>query len=364
MPKPTIIHIDTEMSWRGGQRQATYLYEGLLDRGFETIFFAKHNSEISKYMKNKNIKVQELSFANELDIISAYKLAKFAKKGNYNILVCHNAHSVTIALLAKIFYSKLKIIVVRRVIFSIKNGIISKYKYHNKLINRFVAISNAINNVLEKSNINKQKIDLIYDGIDLKRFDNFKNNNLEKELNPYNRLVVGTTSAIDKAKDFPTFLEAIKIILQSRKDVLFVIVGDGAERDNIQQEAENENISQYIHFAGFQENIGDYLNMFAIFTLFSKSEGLGTSILDAMSVGLPIVATNIGGIPEVVEHNSNGLLVNKSDPNELATAILELLNNEEKRNIFGQNSLEKAKNFDIKLTIDKYIQLFDDLLDE
>lgn len=364
MSKPKIIHIDTEMSWRGGQRQATYLYEGLLDKGFETIFFTKHNSAISKYLKNKNIQVQELSFASELDILSAYKLAKFAKKGNYNILVCHNAHSVTTALLAKIFYSKLKIVVVRRVIFAIKSGFISKYKYQNKLINRFVAISNAIKIVLEKSNINKQKVDLIYDGIDLKRFDIIKNCNLEKEINPNNYLIVGTTSALDKAKDFPTFLEAVKIILQTRKDVLFVIVGDGAERDNIQKEAENRNISQYIHFAGFQEHIGEYLKMFDVFTLFSKSEGLGTSILDAMSVGLPIVATNVGGIPEVVEHNYNGFLVNKSDPKELASAILELLNNEEKRKIYGQNSLQKVKIFDIKETIENYIKLFDELYDE
>lgn len=362
MPNPKIIHIDTEMTWRGGQRQATYLHEGLLDKGFDTIFFTKENSSVSKYLKKQNKQVEELPFTNEFDIISAYKLAEFAKKGNYNIAVCHNAHSVTTALLAKIFYRNLKIIVIRRVDFKINNGIISKYKYHNNLIDRIVPISDAICNNLMNTNIRIAKITTIKSGIDLNRFNMNNPEELKKKINPQNKIVIGTISAIDKAKDFPTLINAISELTKMLKNVLFVVVGDGDEADNIKKLAKDKNVIEYIHFAGFQENIGDYLKMFDIFTLFSRAEGLGTSILDAMSVGLPIVATNAGGIPEVVTHNYNGLLVEAGNYKELADAYLELINNKNSRIELGKNSLQKVRDFDINDNINEYIKLFEELI--
>ena len=99
-----------------------------------------------------------------------------------------------------------------------------------------------------------------------------------------------------------------------------------------------------------------------IFILASKKEGLGTSILDAQSVGLPIIATKAGGIPEIVIHNNNGVLVNPQNPQELAAAIINLIDDKEKRELLGRNAKESVKNFDISINFNKNIELIETLL--
>ncbi|NOX67514.1 MAG: glycosyltransferase family 4 protein, partial [Chlorobi bacterium] len=138
----------------------------------------------------------------------------------------------------------------------------------------------------------------------------------------------------------------------------------GRDRNKIKELHNKLNLGEKFIFTGFQNDVGKYLLLFDIFVLASKKEGLGTSILDAQSLGLPVIATNTGGIPEVVKHNINGILVNPQSPQELASAIINLADDKAKRDELGKNAKESVKDFDINLNMKKHIDLIKDLLDD
>ena len=115
-------------------------------------------------------------------------------------------------------------------------------------------------------------------------------------------------------------------------------------------------------FVGFREDIGNFLKTFDIFVLASKKEGMGTSLLDAQSVGLPVIACETGGIPEIIAHGKNGMLVPPENEQKLANAILLLANNNKLRESLGQNAIETISEFEIHKTVIKNIKLYEELL--
>ena len=122
-------------------------------------------------------------------------------------------------------------------------------------------------------------------------------------------------------------------------------MGDGVERARLEELAERLNLKGSIQFAGQvpQESIPRLMHQADVFALSSLSESFGIVNLEAMAAGLPIVATNVGGIPDIVEEGVNGYLVNAKNPDELADRILVLLQNDEMREEMSANNREKAE---------------------
>jgi glycosyltransferase involved in cell wall biosynthesis len=146
--------------------------------------------------------------------------------------------------------------------------------------------------------------------------------------------------------------------------VLFIALGNGSLKEEMKSKIENLGLSENLKLVGFKSEIGDYLKLFDIFTLFSSKEGLGTSILDAMSVGLPIVGTNAGGIPEIIINDENGFLVPKKNPEALANAFLQLIESSYLRQKFGNKSLDLVKYFSVGKMIENNLKLYYEILEE
>lgn len=358
------LHIDTERGWRGGQQQAIYLFESMVKSGFETMFVCRPNSKLTKYLKAKKLPFFELKMSTEFDIVSAYKIAKFCRKNNYNILHLHSGHAQSIGILAKFFYRKLKTISSRRVDFGIKQNFFSKFKYKTKLLDKIVCISGAIKNVLLNDGIDENKLTIIHSGINIKKFDSvIPLENFKQSLNiPKENIVIGTISALVGHKDYPNLLNAAKIVLEKKSNITFCAVGDGKNEKEIKELYKKLKLGENFIFTGYRNDVGQFLKMFDIFVMASKKEGLGTSILDAQAVGLPIVATKTGGIPEIVKNNVNGLLVEPQNFLSLANAIIELIEDKEKRLKLGKTALETVRNFDINITVEKNIGLYKKIL--
>lgn len=361
-----ILHIDSELKWGGGQQQALYLFEGMLNKGYYTTFVCRPRSELKRYFEKHKLSFWELKMSSEIDFLSSYKIASYCKKNNINILYLHSAGAHAIGLMAKVFYPKLKIIVVRRVGYDIRKNFLSQLKYKSSLVNTFVCISDDIKKVLLNNGINRKKLKVIHDGIDLNKFTDIKpNSNLRNELKiPEGDVIVGTIAALEEAKDYPNLLNSAKIVAEKVGNVSFIAVGDGRDRNKIKELHDKLNLGNKFIFTGFQNDVGKYLLLFDIFVLASKKEGLGTSILDAQSLGLPVIATKTGGIPEVVKHNINGLLVNPQTPEELASAIIDLVDDKAKREMLGRNGKESVREFDINLNLEKHIDLIKSLLND
>ena len=358
-----VIHIDTEKTWRGGQQQAVYLFEGMLERGYETLMLCPPGSALEDYCRTKNLPFNPLHFAHELDYRSGIDTAKIAGSYSASILQLHSGHSVSCGLWAKLFKRKLKLVATRRVDFSIKKNPLSALKYNTRLLDHIVCISDKIKQVLIADGISEKKLSVIRSGVNIHRFDAVQppyDFRLKWHI-PEDNALVGTVAAFAGHKDYPNFLNAISIICQKRPGIRFMAVGDGELKQQMEQLAKELNISERLIFTGFQSNVGDFLKAFDIFVLPSKKEGLGTSVLDAMSAGLPIVATKAGGIPEMITDRVNGLLVNSGDSDSLADAILYLLDNSEIAKELGANALQTVKEFDINNTVDAYLRLYEEL---
>ena len=358
-----VLHIDSEKLWRGGQQQAVYLYEGMQQRGIPGCFVCQPHSKLEQYFQKHNLEYKSIPFMGELDLIAGYRLSKFARKHQFSVLICHSAHSLSWGLMAKAFYPPLKLIGIRRVDFSLKPNPFSRWKYVNSKVNKIVAVSKKIKEVLIQCGVSEDKITVIYSGIDFNKYAQAeKDYNFRKNFNiPEERILVGTLAAFAGHKDYPTFLKAIALALKHRPDLYFLAVGEGELKEPMQELAQELNIADRVIFTGFQQEVGKILKSLDIFVLASKKEGLGTSILEAMAAGVPVIGTASGGIPELIKDGENGLLVPPSNPEKLKDAILKLANSPELRIQLAEKGKTVAQKFDKEIMISKYIELIQEL---
>ncbi|MCH7819780.1 MAG: glycosyltransferase [Candidatus Marinimicrobia bacterium] len=359
-----VLHIDTEKTWRGGQQQAAYLLQAMNEQDYCTTLVCQPKSPMESFCRDKAIPYMPLRMFGEIDLIAGFRIARICIKDNYNILHLHSGHALSIGLWAKLFFSKLKLIAVRRVDFHIKKNWFSQFKYKNQFLDKIVCISHGIEKILLEDGVPAQKLVTIHSGIDIHRFKKvLPSKHFRQKFGvPENNILVGTIAALAKHKDYPNLLKAAKIVIEKSSGITFFAVGDGHEKKNILALAYKLGLKDRFVFTGFREDIGNFLKTFDIFVLASKKEGMGTSLLDAQSVGLPVIACETGGIPEIIVHGKNGILVPPENEQKLANAILLLANNYKLRESLGQNAIETVTKFKIHKTVIKNIKLYKELL--
>ena len=357
----TVLHLDTVSGWRGGQQQTVYLFQAMVQKGIHTVLACQPDSEYKKYCELNNLPHCTMRMFGEWDLLAGFKLARLCKRKHLTIIHAHSAHALTLGIWTKMFNRSLKLIASRRVDFSIRKNVFSILKYDNSLVDKIICISEGIRQVLLDDGIPEEKLVTIHSGIDLNRYnDTHPPASFRRDWSiPENHIIVGTVAALTGHKDYPNFLKAAKMVISKLPGVTFMAVGDGKDEQEIKSLARELNLDKRFVFTGFQAEVGIFLKSFDIFVLASKLEGLGTSVLDAIAAGLPVVGTRAGGIPEMIKHNENGLLVEVGNSIALADAIIELVNNKLKREEFSRNGKKTIQDFDIKNTIKKTISLYE-----
>jgi glycosyltransferase involved in cell wall biosynthesis len=364
--KIKVLHVDTELTWRGGQQQAIYLFQSMCRLLYDSLMICQPGSAIEKYCIDHKLPYHSLKFSNELDFVSGLKLSMISHKYKTTILHLHSGHSVSWGLWAKLFNPKLKLIVTRRVDFSIRKNIVSLFKYNNRFINKIVCISEKIQEVLINDGIKKEKLVVIRSGIDVDKFTNLSRNSAFRKRwgIPEDSILIGTVAALVGHKDYPNLLNAAKIVCNTYDNVYFMAVGDGELLQSMKSLAITLGIEKRFIFTGFQKQVPEFLIEFDIFVLASKMEGLGTSVLDAMAAGLPIVATQAGGIPEMINHNINGYLVDVNDSISLAHGITILIQDKTLRDLMISNSKSLVMNFHKDITCASNLKLYREVLND
>ncbi len=359
-----VLHVDSEMGWRGGQQQAVYLFEAMHKKGYDTSFICCPSSKLANYLEDKSLPCHTLKFKGEIDLIAGLQLALYARQKGYRILHLHSGHALSWGLWAKLFNRKLILIATRRVDFPIKKNLFSRIKYLNPWIDRHVAISDNIRNVMISDGIPEQRITTIHSGVDvLKNRDAVVPSGFREQWKIcHDGVIVGTVAAFVGHKDYPTLIKAAAIVVKTNPKVYFMAVGDGVLQPKMQTLAADLGISDHFIFCGFQTRVGDFLKAFDIYVMASKLEGLGTSVLDALALGLPVIGTRAGGIPEMIEDGKNGLLVDKKNPGQLASAILRMVGDTALMKSLGKNAAASVKLFSIENTIGKNIELYHRLI--
>ena len=153
---------------------------------------------------------------------------------------------------------------------------------------------------------------------------------------------VGFVGRLSEEKAIDTLIGAMVTVLSKIADVRCMIVGTGPLENQLRSYCETLNISGSVEFTGYKENSFEALREMDVFVLPSRTEGCPIAILEAMAMGLPVVATNVGGNPELVVHNHTGILIPHGDEQKLSDAICELINNRERAREMGQNGRKRA----------------------
>ena len=234
------------------------------------------------------------------------------------------------------------------------------------LADRIVGVSkHTKNNLINYEKINPHKIDIIHNGVDGRKYD-IMINLLEKkkQLGIENKYpILGLGVRFTKQKGITYLIRAVSAMKQKFPEICVLIAGEGPLQKTLEKEAEGLALSRHIRFVGPRSDMNEILKVIDIYVLPSLWEGLPLVILEAMAAQKPIVATDVGGNSEVIQHSVNGMLVPPGRPDLLADQICALLKNENKMRQMAINAWQSYKeSYSVSVMVGKYTDLYARLL--
>ncbi len=339
------------------------LMKGLQSEGLSVDLAAPRKSIISERSGELDIPFFPVSIDGGLDLLSAGRLRRIIDRGRYDIIHSHSSHAHSVAFMACATKNRKPYQVVsRRVDFDVATNSLSglKYRYGADV---FLAVSNGVRDVLVKCGIPDHKIRVVHDGIDLARFDNVGDNTYVKtEFGiTAETPVVGNIAALAPHKSQVDLVRAASIVASRLPAVKFLIVGEGKLRGTLENLIRELGLERTVILTGFREDPMEVLSTFTCFVLSSYLEGLGSSLLDAQAMKIPVVATDTGGIPDVVEDGVTGLLVPPRDPEALAGAILRMLADPQLRENIVKSAFTQSRGYDYRSMVYKTIAAYKQL---
>jgi glycosyltransferase involved in cell wall biosynthesis len=355
-----ILQVDSARTWRGGQNQVLLTAQGMKLRGNNVAIAACRDGVLESRSRTAGIDTGSVAFHGDLSPAAIFGLVREIRLRKPDIVHAHDAHALSAAMIAVRIAGAGALVAARRVDFSLR-GVYSRFKYGQA--RRIIAASRAIASVLLRDGIPPERVRVVYEGVP-DRQPVAGGRALLRGLGvPDNSFVIGNVAALTDHKDHVTLIEAARLVLKHRADVCFVIAGEGECRPILEQRLKESHLEDKVLLLGFRNDIDVILPACTLFCLSSHMEGLGTSLLDAMAFGLPIVATKAGGIPEAVEHGVTGLVVPVREPICLAEALLELLGDVERRNAMGKAGRASfEQHFVVDRMVENTLKVYEELV--
>jgi glycosyltransferase involved in cell wall biosynthesis len=348
---PRILHVDSGRSWRGGQRQVFLLATGLRDLGYRTLIVAPAGSPLIRRADQAGIPTYRLTLRGEWDIRSARELRAVAREWNAAIVHAHDARSHSIARIALFGRRKTRLVVTRRVAFPPKQ-VRLKYRYG---IDAFIAISHAVKTAMVKAGVPEKLIEVVYSGVPSPQVKRPRNWRRERGW-PASSVVCGIVGAMTQEKG----LDLVSGIARRLPGEVFrrtrlVLLGGKGKGGTTVSGVEGFD-------AGFVEEIHDAVSGLDVLWHPARSEGLGTSVIDAMALGVPPIAFAVGGLPEVIEDGKSGLLVKPGDVTDFVRAAAALIGDDGLRAMLGEGAKVRAREFDSRRMIERTAEVYNRVL--
>lgn len=348
-----VLHIDTERGLRGGQRQVLWLMEGLAARGVDQALAARRGSELAAAAAKLGVRVEPLPPLPPWIPPSlpgpSWALRRALARFQPDLLHAHSAHAHSLALAAA--PPGAHIVVTRRVDFPVKD----RAKYADPRI-AWIAISTGVAEVLARGGVMPTLIAIVPSGVDIERAQSGTAADRARLRREWGVAepgpVVGFVGSYVDHKDPLALVEAAPAVLEAAPRARFVLVGEGPLRPALLAKARALGVADAVLLAGWRDDVPACLRAFDLFAMPSKLEGLCTSLVDAQAAGLPCVASNTGGIPDVVEDGANGVLVPPRSPDALGRALAALWKDESRRLRFAAAGPRRARE---KFTVDKMV---------
>jgi glycosyltransferase involved in cell wall biosynthesis len=372
--KGVLLLTDTFLGIGGSERNITQLIAGIDKDKFVIYIACFASGKLAEHMRSLGYPIVDLKKAGIYTISGLRSLAflrKFVNRKRISLIITYHESSDFYGLALSLI-CRIPVISARRDM-GFKTGLHHRIAY--KIVGRYFDAAIAVSDAVKKEVIRRnwfpgEKILTIYNAINVNEYGKTNGGIGLRDkmgIDPKHP-IVGMVANIRKVKGYLHFLDAARIILRYNRNVQFVIIGcDPIKSDftteGLKRYGKEIRISENLHFLGGRLEIPDLISIFDVAVLASLSEGFSNVILEYMASSKPVVATQVGGNPEIVIHGRTGLLVPPADPCALASAILSILEDKDMAIRFGMAGRKRVEErFSLDIMVRNYERLFEQII--
>jgi len=339
----------------GAEVHVMALCRKLTERGHEVTVICPRGRLLTEELRRRGMNLWTPRTTGKVDFLSLARLVVRLRRDRVEII---HTHLSTASLIGSLAARMAGVPAVATV-----HGLNTRtcFRYARRLI----AVSHAVRRHLVAQGIHESRIGVIYNGVDFGRYQGAPDTTtLRARLGlAAGEMLIGAVGRLGPEKGHAHLIEAVAILVARESlPVRLMIAGDGRSRQALEQLARRCGVADRVIFAGFQSDVMPYEAALDIFCLPSLKEGLSLSALEAMALGKPVVASRVGGTPEVVADGETGLLVEPANPEALAQALAALLRDPQRAQAMGEAGRERvARRFDLERMVDETEALYNTL---
>lgn len=358
-----ILHIEGGRNLYGGALQALYLMEGLADRGHRNALLCPEQSDLAKAAA-VFAEVHPMPMGGDLDLRLIPRIRRCLHRCRPDLVHLHGRIGADVMGGIACRLEGLPVVHSRRVDNPEARWMVAlKYRLHDRVI----AISEGIGRVLLGEGLPADKLRVVRSAVELKRFDRPCNRSLlSSELGiPAQSRPIGVVAQLIARKGHRFLIEALRPLVDEFPHLRVLIFGKGPLEQDLRRQVATSGLGNHVQFAGFREDLPDLLPCLELLVHPATMEGLGVSLLQAASAGVPIVASDAGGMPEAVRHGINGLLVPPGDTLALGAAVATLLRDTELARQMGCAGRELMhREFSVERMVTGNLAVYSELLQD
>jgi glycosyltransferase involved in cell wall biosynthesis len=314
-----ILFIDLEREWRGGQNQGLLALRGFRAAGHEAHLVAIEGGALADRAEREAIPVHRIA-AGTKRLAATREVRRLLRKESFEVVHANEPHALTAAWLAGA-HKQGALVASRRIALPLKPNALALARYRSA--RKIVAVSEFVAQSVRASGIAKERVEVVYDGVELpalptsvERAEARKSWGVDDD-----EILLGCVGYLLPEKGQRYGIEALKILLSNFPKSRLLLAGDGPSRAELDRLVKDLQLENLVTFAGHVDDVASVYRALDVFVFPSMAEPLGSSLLAAMAWGLAVVALESGGVPEVVGHGHDGLLVNPGRKEEAGEAI-------------------------------------------
>ncbi|MCD4780910.1 MAG: glycosyltransferase [Candidatus Omnitrophica bacterium] len=369
MPKKiNIIHLIPALNIGGAEKVVLNLCRHFDPARFKlTLVYWQGNDDLLPEFKKSPVQIIKLQLKTVISLNSVLKIRRLIKTTQADIIHTHFIDADLLGFLSSRFLRTAMIVDIHSYPFPDKTTHCLRYYLMSFGIKKFLCVSNTVKAVIQqKTKIPDKKIKVVYNGITLdSRYDprsRKERGRIKQSLNiPEGHIIVGNISRLilDKGQEY--LIRAMPDIIQSHKNVIALIIGDGELRDQLKQLASDLNIESHIIFTGTRTDIPELLSIMDVFVFPTFREAMGITVLEAMAAEKPIIATDDAAIPELIRHRKEGLLIHPGNEQLITQAVQALLDDKESARQYAKNARQRVSQFSLDQMMINTAHLYEDV---
>lgn len=354
-----VLHLDTGKDLRGGQWQLLMLARSLRKRGCQQLIVSPEGSPLAAEAAMAGMETWSAPLHGAASARAVMRLRRTITSRGFDVLHAHDGRAQTLSWLASC-HAPVCRVASRRVAFLPRFHAMHRLKY-TYTCHGIIAVSDFVRKLLIESGIPPAHIEMVPDGVVLP--EALPDSGCKEEMRRRWRLeesdfVIGHAGAFTAEKGQQILLEAFQLAANSLPQGRLLLAGDGPFRESLQARWHHQADDCRVQFLGYIEDISSLMNCLDLFVMPSLKEGLGSSAIIAMAYGIPVIASRVGGLPEIVEDGKTGWLVPPGDVSALVRAVLAAVADSAGRLRISQNARDKARLFRDDIMAERTIEFY------